>query len=71
MTLQTLIIIPITSTIRLYPWRVQCVVSGKEGSIASDQIKVVDRSRIKNKIGELSKAEVILLKNVLSKMLIE
>ncbi len=69
--LKTLIIIPITSTIKTYPWRMQFKISGKQGSIAPDQIKVVDRARIGSKIGALSKAEVLELKDVLQRMLID
>ncbi len=68
--LKTLIIIPITSTVKTYPWRVKCMISGKQGSVATDQIKVIDRSRIGSKIGNLSKTEVLELKDVLQKMLI-
>ena len=69
--LKTLIIIPITSTIKTYPWRISCVISNKQGSIDTDQIKVIDRARIGSKIGKLSKGEVILLKDALHKMLID
>jgi mRNA interferase MazF len=69
--LKTLIIIPITSTIKSYPWRVACTISNKPGSIATDQIKVIDRTRIGSKIGKLSKEEVTLLKDALHKMLID
>lgn len=69
--LKTLIIIPITSTIKSYPWRVACIVANKQGSIATDQIKVIDRTRIGSKIGKLSREEVTLLKDALHKMLID
>lgn len=69
--LRTLIIIPITSTIKTYPWRIKCIISNKQGSIATDQIKAVDRTRIGSKIGKLSKGEIILLKDALHKMLID
>jgi mRNA interferase MazF len=69
--LKTLIIIPITSTIKTYPWRIPCMISGKQGSIAPDQIKVVDRARIGSKIGTLSKTEVLELKDILRSMLID
>ncbi len=69
--LRTLIIIPITSTIKTYPWRIPCIISNKQGSIAIDQIKVVDRVRMGSKIGKLSKSEIALLKDALHKMLID
>ncbi len=69
--LKTIIVIPITSTIKTYPWRVECVVSGRNGSIATDQIKAVDRIRIGAKIGELSKKEIFSLKATMKQMLID
>ena len=69
--LRTVVIIPITSTLKNYPWRVSCVISSKEGSIAADQVKVVDKNRIGAKIGVLSKSEITELKLVLQKMLID
>jgi mRNA interferase MazF len=69
--LRTLIIIPITSTIKAYPWRISCIISNKQGSIATDQLKVVDRARIGSKIGKLSKSEITLLKDTLHRMLID
>ena len=69
--LKTVVVIPVTSTLKSYPWRVGCSISGREGSIATDQIKVVDRARIGSKIGELSKVEITALKEVLKKMLID
>ncbi len=54
----------------MYPWRVACVISGKQGSAAADQIKVVDKTRIGSKIGKLSKTEITALKEVIEKMLI-
>lgn len=69
--LRTLIIIPITSTVKTYPWRIHCVISGKDGSIATDQIKVIDKARIGSKIGKLAKSEIGLLKDALHKMLID
>ncbi len=69
--LRTVVIIPITSTIKSYPWRVECVISDRMGSIAADQIKVADRARIGSKLGRLSKSEILELKEVLQKMLID
>ena len=70
-SLRTIIIIPITSTVKKYPWRVDCIVQNKEGSIATDQIRVVDKARLSSKIGVLSPKEIQALKQVLQEMLIE
>jgi mRNA interferase MazF len=69
--LKTVVIIPITSTTKDYPWRVGCSISNREGSIAADQIKVADVARIGSKIGKLSKGEISKLKDVLQKMLVD
>lgn len=69
--LRTVMIIPITSTIKAYPWRVHCVISGKHGSMATDQMKVADKARIGSKIGSLSESEILNLKDVLQRMLID
>ena len=59
--LTTIVIAPITSTIRKYPTRVLCKVKSKEGEIALDQLRAIDKKRLKNKIGELeaSKAKQV------------
>ncbi|CAG4990688.1 Endoribonuclease toxin MazF [Dyadobacter sp. CECT 9275] len=59
--LRTVIIVPITSTLKNYPWRVQCTDAGRKGSMATDQLKVVDKVRIGSRISTLSKAEIIVL----------
>lgn len=42
--LHTLIIAPITSTIKEYPWRVLRSVTNKNGQIAVNQLKVVTKA---------------------------
>jgi mRNA interferase MazF len=69
--LRTVIIAPITSTIRAYIWRVLCTVSGKKGEIAVDQLKVVDKTRIGAKISKLSNKEISELKEVIQQMLVD
>lgn len=69
--LRTVVIIPITSTIRNYPWRLQCKISDRQGSVATDQIKAVDRARIGTKISTLSKGEIVDLKDILQRMLVD
>jgi mRNA interferase MazF len=67
--LNTIIIIPITSTLRNYPYRVRCTLMGKEGEIVTDQIRSVDRGRLRGKIGELNQKEIDQLQDILSQML--
>jgi len=70
-SLRTVVIIPITSTIKKYPWRVDCSVQNKNGSIAADQIRVVDKTRLSSKIGSLSATEIKELKQTLQEMLVD
>ncbi|WP_390504088.1 type II toxin-antitoxin system PemK/MazF family toxin, partial [Phocaeicola vulgatus] len=58
MYLTTVVVVPITSTIRNYPYRVACSVSGRDGEIATDQIRTVDKGRLKRKIGNLNFSEI-------------
>lgn len=69
--LRTVIIIPITSTVKKYPWRVDCLIQNKSGSIATDQIRVVDKTRLGSCIGSLSSKEIKELKGVLQEMLVD
>jgi len=52
--LNTVIIAPLTSTIRNYPTRINCFVGGKNGQIALDQIRAIDKKRLSKKIDVLT-----------------
>jgi mRNA interferase MazF len=54
--LNTIIIAPLTSTIKSYPFRVECIVDGKVGQVALDQIRTVDKQRLHKRIAILDKA---------------
>ena len=66
--LNTVIIIPITSSLHNYPYRVRCHILDKDGEIVTDQIRAVDKSRLKGKIYSLSKQEITELKDILVQM---
>ena len=55
--LNTVIVAPLTSTLKDYPSRVNCVVKSKKGQIALDQIRTIDKIRIKNKLSVLKEQE--------------
>jgi mRNA interferase MazF len=52
--LRTAIIAPLTSTVRAYPSRVRVSFQGREGDVALDQLRAVDRSRLLKRIGAVS-----------------
>lgn len=51
--LQTFIIAPMTSVLRNYPSRVQCVFQKIKGQVALDQLRAADESRFKKRLGSL------------------
>ncbi|MDZ7755031.1 type II toxin-antitoxin system PemK/MazF family toxin [Rhodohalobacter sp.] len=53
--IRTVIIAPMTSTIKNYPTRVTTTFQGKKGQIVLDQIRTVDKSRLIKNIGSISK----------------
>ena len=69
--LATVIIIPITSSIHDYPFRVACEIDGRKGEIVTDQIRTVDKIRLKKKVTTLSHEEQSELRDVLRQMFCE
>ena len=68
MHLNTVIIAPLTSTLRNYPFRPHCMVAGKEGEVVIDQLKAVDKSRIGSYLASLKEIEIMRIKDVLHQM---
>ncbi len=66
---KTVIIAPLTHTIKAYPSRVICDVKGEKGSIMLDQIRTVDKLRIGNIMGKLNTSEINDVKFVINQML--
>lgn len=52
--LRTVIVAPLTSTVRNYPFRLKVVVDDKVGEIALDQLRTIDKARLKSKLSTLS-----------------
>ena len=53
--LNTITIVPLTTTIRRYPTRVNCIFQGREGQAMVDQIRGLDKNRLKKKLGIMEK----------------
>lgn len=66
--LRTVIVAPMTSTLKGYPTHVRSSFAGKQGEIALDQIRAVDQSRIIKKLGALSATEAAAVHRVLLEM---
>lgn len=54
--LRTVIVAPMTTGGQAYPWRVACRFQQRNGYIALDQIRTVDRERLSRKLGRLAPA---------------
>lgn len=54
--LGTVLVAPMTTRGQAYPTRVPCRFRGKEGAVALDQIRAVDRSRLLRRLGRLGAA---------------
>ena len=52
--IRTVIVAPMTSTIRNYPTRVTTTFERKKGQIVLDQIRTVDKKRLIKKLGRVS-----------------
>lgn len=66
--IRTVIIAPMTSTIKNYPSRVTTTFQGKRGQIVLDQIRTVDKTRLIKKLGIISSAAEEKVLNVLQEM---
>ena len=51
--LNTVIVAPLTHTIKGYPSRVICQFRNQQGELALDQMRAVDKLRLKKKLGSV------------------
>lgn len=66
--LKTVIIAPLSSTVRNYPFRLKVMVDGKLGEVALDQLRTVDKIRLKNRLGVLTDSKCRELHSLLAQM---
>jgi mRNA interferase MazF len=69
--LQTIVVAPMTSSLKTYPTRVEINHDKKQGTIVLDQIRTVDRQRIIKVLGNLSEKEISKVKNVLKETYVD
>lgn len=66
--LRTVIVAPMTTAGHAYPFRPACRFSGKDGRVALDQLRTVDRERLRKRLGVLSAGNQRAVFNVLMEM---
>ena len=69
--LKTIIICPMTTNTNEYPTRVAVNHDSKNGMIAIDQIRTIDKSRIIKVFGKLSKTEIRKCKEVIKETFVD
>jgi mRNA interferase MazF len=66
--LRTFIVAPLTTGGHPYPFRVRCSFDGKDGHVAADQLRAVDKDRFLKRLGSLSETKLNELLGVLQAM---
>src|ERR1051326_8721257 len=56
--LRTAIVAPMTTAGQPYPFRVACTFAGKRGRVVLDQLRTVDRERLRKRLGALSRVTI-------------
>ena len=54
--LNTVLIAPMTTTLRNYPTRVKTTFKGKKGDVALDQVRAIDKKRLVKYLGQIHKS---------------
>jgi mRNA interferase MazF len=66
--MSTVVIAPLTSTIKEHHLRISCEFQGRAGSIVLDQLRSVDKRRLQGKMGKLDQKYQTKVLAVLKKM---
>ena len=69
--LNTVIIVPLTTKKKPWPTRVDTRFDEVDGQAQCEQVRVVAKSRLKERAGELSRAEMAKIRVVFRQMLVE
>ena len=70
-TLNTVVVAPMTTTNKRYPTRVAVRFQNKDGYVALDQIRTIDKSRIVKTFNIISSVKKKKVKSVLQEMLVD
>ncbi|MBS9774828.1 MAG: type II toxin-antitoxin system PemK/MazF family toxin [Tenacibaculum sp.] len=69
--LNTIVVAPMTTNLRVYPTRVPVMHNNKNGMIAIDQIRTIDKIRIVKVFEKLSHTEIIGCKTVIKETFVD
>jgi mRNA interferase MazF len=66
--LRTAIVVPMTTGGHAYPFRPVCRFGGKEGRVALDQVRTVDRERLRKRLGTVTSGTLVTVFATLAEM---
>jgi mRNA interferase MazF len=66
--LRTVIVAPMTTGGRAYPWRPRCRFKGRAGFVALDQLRTVEVERLGQMLGQLASGTVVAVLEGLQEM---
>jgi len=66
--LRTVIVAPMTTGGRAYPWRPRCRFRGRAGFVALDQLRTVDAERLLKSLGQLGPQTLLAVLRTLQEM---
>ena len=66
--LRTAVVAPMTTAGQTYPFRISCTFGGKRGRVVLDQIRTVDRERLRKRLGVLAPSALAEVLRVLGEM---
>lgn len=69
--LKTVVIVPLTSTIQAWPFRLTLNILDRKSSVACDQVRAIDKTRLRANIGNLKPADKDKLFSVLQSIFSE
>jgi mRNA interferase MazF len=67
----TVIVAPMTTTVRNYPTRVSCRFQSKSAQIVLDQLRTIDKQRLRKRLGRIGKSTQQSVLNILGQMFAE
>ena len=67
-TLGTYLVAPMTTGGRAYAFRIPCRFRNRDGFVVADQLRTVDRVRLKRRVGRLSSGTMTEVLDVLQRM---
>ena len=69
--LRTIVVAPMTTNLKKYPTRIEVNHNGKNGMIAIDQIRTIDKTRILRKFDRLTKSEIANCKSIIKETFVD